>query len=75
MKIKFFIIILHLNGQKYKIFMIKPITLLDIITFFDYQKQLSLIEYNGKIQSDIETHCLYIKKDAKIEIITIVGGG
>nr|YP_011007093.1 hypothetical protein V2492_pgp006 [Phaeostrophion irregulare]WAM64380.1 hypothetical protein [Phaeostrophion irregulare] len=75
MKLKAFYITLDVNGQKYKIFMVKPIAILSILNFLEYQKQLNLIEYNGKIQNELNKTSLYIKQNAKIEIITIVGGG
>lgn len=75
MKFKSFFLIVLINGQRYKIFMIQPSTILSLIKFFDYKKQLNLIEYNGKIQSDLETNPICFKADSKIEIITIVGGG
>lgn len=75
MKLKSFFFILSVNGQKYKIFTIQPITILSIINFLNYQKQLNLIEYNGKIKSDFNNKYIYVKNKAQIEIITIVGGG
>nr|QWK41906.1 thiamine biosynthesis protein [Protohalopteris sp.] len=75
MNFKSFFLIVSVNGQKYKIFIIKPTTVLSIIKFFNYEKELNLIEHNGKIQSDLTTNSSYLKDTSKIEIITIVGGG
>lgn len=75
MKFKSFYLIVSINGQKYKIFILQPITILSLIKFFNYEKQLNLIEHNGKIQSDLNTNPLYLKATSRIEIITIVGGG
>lgn len=75
MKLKFFSIIISLNGQNYKLFIIQPITILSIITLFNYQQHLNLIEYNGTIKNSLNINKTHIKNNAKIEIITIVGGG
>lgn len=75
MKLKSFYLLLSINGQKYKIFTIQPITILSILTIFNYKKQLYLLEYNGKIKNDLIINSMHVKDKAKIEIITIVGGG
>ncbi|CAM9097711.1 unnamed protein product [Sphacelaria rigidula] len=75
MKVKFFCLIISINGQRYKIFTSQPITILSIINLFNYQQQLNLIEYNGKIKNILNLNKIYIINNAKIEMITIVGGG
>lgn len=64
-----------LNGLKYKIYMSKPSQIVDLLQFFNHQKQLVIIEYNGKIYNDLLSKPSYLKQKDKIEIITIVGGG
>ncbi|CAN0361649.1 unnamed protein product [Pylaiella littoralis] len=75
MKISFFLLSVSLNGLKYKIYMSKPSQIVDLLQFFNHQKQLVIIEYNGKIYNDLLSKPSYLKQKDKIEIITIVGGG
>ena len=75
MKLKFFCLTISINGQRYKIFTFQPITILSIINLFNYQQQLNLIEYNGKIKNNLSIKETHIINNAKIEMITIVGGG
>lgn len=75
MKLKFFCLIISINGQRYKIFTLQPITILSIINLFNYQQQLNLVEYNGKIKNSLSIKKTHIINNAKIEMITIVGGG
>lgn len=75
MKIKLFFISVFLNGSKYKIYMNKTSQLVDILEFFNHEKQLIIIEQNGKIQNKLNNKPHYFKHKDKIEIITIVGGG
>lgn len=75
MKINFFLLSVSLNGLKYKIYMSKPSQIVDLLQFFNHQKQLVIIEYNGKIYNDLLSKPSYLKQKDKIEIITIVGGG
>lgn len=70
---KTFFLNLNINGQKYKIFAKKPLSILDLIVFFNFNKQLIITEYNGKIYNNLEY--IYLKNFDLIEIITIVGGG
>lgn len=76
-KLRVFFLNLSLNGQSYKIFTTKPFFLVDLVTFFNFKKQLVIIEHNGKIFNSlkIESNSTFIKQNDKIEIITIVGGG
>lgn len=75
MKISLFLLSVSLNGLKYKIYMSKPSQIVDLLQFFNHQKQLVIIEYNGKIYNDLLSKSSYLKQKDKIEIITIVGGG
>nr|YP_009327079.1 hypothetical protein [Pleurocladia lacustris]ANS57631.1 hypothetical protein [Pleurocladia lacustris]ANS57775.1 hypothetical protein [Pleurocladia lacustris] len=75
MKINFFLLSLSLNGIKYKLYMTKPSQIFDLLKFFNYQKELIIIEYNGKIYNNSITRTQYLKQKDIIEIITIVGGG
>jgi len=75
MKLKLFFIFIHLNGHKYKIFITEPIDIYHLLLFFSYQKELIIVEHNGKIYNDLIRTPKYIKQKDKFEIITIVGGG
>lgn len=63
------------NGEIYELRTYKLFSLLDLITFFRYKKNLIVIEYNGEILSPLYWLKTTIKKNDQIEIITIVGGG
>ncbi len=67
-KISFF-----LNQQQYTVN--KSITVLDILTYLNYNMALFVLEYNKKIISKAEFSKTSIKSNDCIEIITIVGGG
>ena len=75
MKINFFFLSLSLNGLKYKIYMNRPSQIFDLLEFLNYQKELVIIEYNGKIYNNLSNQTKYLHHKARIEIITIVGGG
>ena len=77
MKINFFLLSLSVNGLRYKIYMNKPSQIFDLLEFFNHQKELVIIEYNGRIYNNLElsNKNLYLKQKDNIEIITIVGGG
>lgn len=77
MKINFFRLSLSVNGLTYKIYLSKPSQIFDLLEFFNHQKELVIIEYNGKIYNNLELHnrLSYLKQKDNIEIITIVGGG
>ena len=63
----------YFNGQEY--FINNIITLSNLLCYFDYQSQFFVIEYNNFICNEYEWNKIEIKKNDKIEIITIVGGG
>lgn len=75
MKINLFLLSISLNGLKYKIYMSNPSHIIDLLQFMSHQKELVIIEYNGKIYNDLLSNPSYLKQKDKIEIITIVGGG
>nr|YP_009182614.1 hypothetical protein LEIZ152 [Undaria pinnatifida]YP_011002557.1 hypothetical protein V2388_pgp006 [Undaria peterseniana]AKG50039.1 hypothetical protein LEIZ152 [Undaria pinnatifida]UXC96950.1 hypothetical protein ycf40 [Undaria pinnatifida]UXC97088.1 hypothetical protein ycf40 [Undaria pinnatifida]UXC97226.1 hypothetical protein ycf40 [Undaria pinnatifida]WAL33348.1 hypothetical protein [Undaria peterseniana] len=75
MKIKIFLLLVSLNGCDYKVYMTQPSQVSDILEFFNYQKELVIIQHNGKIHNDLNKNSQYVKQKDKVEIITIVGGG
>ena len=62
-----------LNGQKYTT--TYKITISDLIDYFGYNQSLLVIEYNRFICQKTEWNKIFIQKNDKIEIVTIVGGG
>lgn len=62
-----------LNGEKY--YIEDEITLLQLITYFNYNISLLVLEYNNSICNKKNWDKLYITNNDKIEIVTIVGGG
>ena len=62
-----------LNGDKYCIE--REISLLELITYFNYNTSLLVLEYNNFICNKNNWNKLHIKNNDKIEIVTIVGGG
>lgn len=75
MKKKNFFLSTDLNGQKYKILITQPFQISNLLEFLNYPKELSILEYNGKIKNYLMLKSEYIKQNDKLEIITIVGGG
>lgn len=62
-----------LNGEEY--FSDKIINLLDIITYFNYNSSLLVLEYNNFICPKKDWDMISIADKDNIEIVTIVGGG
>ena len=62
-----------LNGELY--FTHQKITLLDLITYFNYNDSLLVLELNKLICNKNKWNSIVIPDYDKIEIITIVGGG
>ena len=62
-----------LNGEQYSIK--DQITLLELITYFNYNSSLLVLEYNNSICNKKNWNKIYISHNDKIEIVTIVGGG
>nr|YP_010206573.1 thiS [Alaria crispa]YP_010206855.1 thiS [Alaria esculenta]QWE51188.1 thiS [Alaria crispa]QWE51368.1 thiS [Alaria esculenta]UAX20465.1 thiS [Alaria crispa]UAX20606.1 thiS [Alaria crispa]UAX20747.1 thiS [Alaria crispa] len=75
MKINFFLLLVSLNGCEYKVYMTQPSQVFDLLEFFNHQKELVIIQHNGKIHNDLNKTQKYVKQKDKIEVITIVGGG
>ena len=67
------IYLFFLNGQKYTT--TSKVTILDLIKYFGYNQSLLVIEYNQFICQKTEWDKIFIQKNDKIEIVTIVGGG
>lgn len=62
-----------LNGELY--YSQKDLTLFDIITYFNYNDSLLVLEYNNLLLDKRKWGKIIIKDKDKIEIVTIVGGG
>lgn len=62
-----------LNGQIYTT--PYPLTLLELLTYFNYNKSLLVLEYNNFICNQENWNKITIQNEDKIEIVTIVGGG
>ena len=62
-----------LNGQKY--YIETKVSLLELITYFNYNTSLLVLEYNNSICNKKNWNNIYINDNDKIEIVTIVGGG
>nr|YP_010201265.1 Thiamine biosynthesis protein [Skeletonema pseudocostatum]QGR23585.1 thiamine biosynthesis protein S [Skeletonema pseudocostatum]UAM91903.1 Thiamine biosynthesis protein [Skeletonema pseudocostatum] len=62
-----------LNGEEY--FSDKIINLLDIVSYFNYNSSLLVLEYNNFICPKKEWDNIFIDNKDNIEIVTIVGGG
>ena len=61
------------NGEEY--YTNSPISLLELLNYFDYSSSLFVVEYNNFICDKTKWHTTQIQKNDSIEIITIVGGG
>lgn len=68
-KLNYFI----LNGQKYVTD--SNLTLLELVTYFNYNTSLLVLEYNNLICKKKNWDKISIQNNDKIEIVTIVGGG
>ena len=62
-----------LNGQCY--ISNNHLTIYELLTYFNYDLALIVLEYNGNIYSKKNWINLKIKPKDQFEIITIVGGG
>ena len=62
-----------LNGEKY--YIETKVNLLELVTYFNYNTSLLVLEYNNSICNKKNWNKIYINNDDKIEIVTIVGGG
>ena len=68
-KVKYFL----LNGDKY--YIDEKVSLFELITYFNYNSSLLVLEYNNSICNKKNWSKTYIHENDKIEIVTIVGGG
>jgi len=62
-----------LNGEEF--FLTSPVTILNIIKYFNYNESLLILEYNYSICHKKLWKNIFIQNKDKIEIVTIVGGG
>lgn len=69
LQIKYFL----LNGQCY--YTKQNLTLLDIVTYFNYNNSLLVLELNQSVYNKNKWHQTFIKNQDKVEIVSIVGGG
>jgi sulfur carrier protein len=65
--------IFFLNGEQY--FTRYELNILELITYFNYNASLFVLEYNHKICEKKNWDKILLKNNDKIEIVTIVGGG
>ena len=63
----------YLNGEKF--FSGDILNLSNIITYFDYNSSLLVLEYNHFICPRKNWDTIFINDKDQIEIVTIVGGG
>lgn len=75
MKVSISFISIYFNGELYSFQTYKLLTLENLRTFFNYKKNLIVIEYNRKIIHPENWSSITLKNLDKIEILTIVGGG
>jgi len=62
-----------LNGQKYCTE--HDLTLLELTTYFNYNRSLFVLEYNQLVWNQKNWSTTFIQNNDKIEIVSIVGGG
>ena len=62
-----------LNGEIYTTE--KNLTLFDVLTYFNYNNSLLVLEYNNLICEKTKWKTTFLKNSDKIEIVSIVGGG
>jgi thiamine biosynthesis protein ThiS len=62
-----------LNGEEF--FSDKILNLSDVITYFNYNSALLVLEYNSFICPKENWSNICINNKDKIEVVTIVGGG
>jgi len=62
-----------LNNEKYQTE--SNISLYDVITYFDYNESLLVLEYNQVIFNKTHWKKTFVQDLDEIEIVTIVGGG
>ena len=67
--------IFFLNGQKYFTNSENKITIVELLSYFNYNVALLVLEYNNLICNKKDWNSTFITNNDKIEIVTIVGGG
>lgn len=61
------------NGEKY---LTKDnITLFELVSYFNYNTSLLVLEHNHSICNKKNWNKIYLSNNDKIEVVTIVGGG
>ncbi len=64
---------IFLNGDEYSTKY--ELTIFELITYFNYNASLFVLEYNSNICEKKNWAKIGIKNNDKIEVVTIVGGG
>jgi sulfur carrier protein len=62
-----------LNGQEY--YTEHEFTIFELISYFNYNTSLLVLEYNNLICDKKNWDKIIIKNNDRIELVTIVGGG
>jgi sulfur carrier protein len=62
-----------LNGEIYSTQ--QNINIVALLTYFNYNNNLLVLEYNKSICDKTNWKNIFIQNDDKIEVVTIVGGG
>lgn len=75
MKITTSFLFFFINGESYSVQSFKLFSLDNLRTFFNYKKNLIVMEYNGKIIHPENWSSIILNNYDRIEILTIVGGG
>lgn len=75
MKITTSFLFFFINGEPYSVQSFKLFNLDNLKTFFNYKKNLIVIECNGKIIHPENWSSIILNNYDRIEILTIVGGG
>nr|YP_009296688.1 hypothetical protein Apop_138 [Apophlaea sinclairii]AOM65828.1 hypothetical protein Apop_138 [Apophlaea sinclairii] len=66
-------ILVYVNGEPFVCSY--SIKLADLLSYLDFNTELTTIEYNGEIIFKIKLPTICLKQNDRIEIVTIVGGG
>lgn len=75
MKQKVFSQFILFNGQVYHIKTYKLFNIKNLLSFFYFNPNLIVLEYNGKVSNLKNWPLIKLKDKDKVETITIVGGG
>jgi sulfur carrier protein len=66
---------LQMNGEPFYLESFTYFTISDLLQYFNFNKSLIVLEYNGKICIPLLWSKTIIKNNDKFDVITIVGGG